>query len=377
MLDEDLAPLREPYSDQELPDWQDALLRRLGVALPSTQRLAQELIGDLDENAFGIAWWGGASIQRRILVSDQLVVCARSIITNTRDARLHRLEARHGWAEHAARFAAAGPGPQPQVLYPVPTTPVDDLSRLLAELHVAGFFRAVGSALDCLAATIVGVLALPIRILRTDLNEVRRRLAQLAQGTGASAEHVAFANWFDGTAKTVGPAGWIEWSLEMRNMLVHRGRRLEPVFVSPIAPALVFPAGARLRVQHLLPRDPGRQEIEVLRTTTNPFDAQLSEHADDTLDGVYKSLRELIEATMDRLLDTWRHRRGNPGRIPQPLHDQWPDVTAGPATGFGGYHPHSVQLPPAGVIALNPADARRLVAAAVDDANRQRWQTFP
>lgn len=97
MLEEDLARLRPDFTAGELARWEISLLERLGAETPGVQTLLDELVGDLDEQHFGISWWDGHSVHRRILTSDQLVVCTRDIATNIRDARLHHLEAKSGW----------------------------------------------------------------------------------------------------------------------------------------------------------------------------------------------------------------------------------------------------------------------------------------
>jgi hypothetical protein len=377
VLENDLGPLQPPYTAQEMTDPTNGFLQRIGVQVQAVCDLEAEIVADLDETNFGIGWWNGVSTQRRILTSDQLVISVRSVATGLRDARLHHLEARAGWAGFADRFWASGPGPNPQILIAHPESPVEDLPRTLAELHVAGFFRAVGSTLDCLGATIVGVLGLPLRILTTGFGEVLRYLNQVALLPAIPPEHLAFLGFFQQAMAAAGPVGWTQWALDMRNMLVHRGRRLEPVFIAPIAAGLLVPHGDRLRVQHLLPVDPSRQEIEVLREGNSPFDGDLREHADETLTGIFGSLVQLTQAGAANMLDVWRQRRANPQALPQPLDKQWPNLASSPATGFVGYQPNTAQLPPGGQVMLGPTDTRRLQAGALLDPDRPKWAVFP
>jgi hypothetical protein len=162
----------------------------------------------------------------------------------------------------------------------------------------------------------------------------------------------------------------------MRNMLVHRGRRMNPVYVEAVAARLVVPSGRSVRVVHLLPKDPARQEVEVLREGEAPYDGQLQEHSEETVAGIYDSIRTLVEVTSSELLALWRFRRENADAIPQPLDAQWPSLEPSDSTGFEGYNPGSAQLGDVGILALNPQAGRRLLAAALDDANRYRWASF-
>ena len=65
---------------------------------------------------------------------------------------------------------------RPSVKMPERNKPADDLPHLMAALHIAGFFRAVGSALDCLGGAIIGVLALPASILKADIDKAMSSL---------------------------------------------------------------------------------------------------------------------------------------------------------------------------------------------------------
>ena len=47
----------------------------------------------------------------------------------------------------------------------------DELPRKLEDMHICGFFRAIGSSLDCLGAAIIGVLALPNNLRKADIGD--------------------------------------------------------------------------------------------------------------------------------------------------------------------------------------------------------------
>jgi hypothetical protein len=88
-----------------------------------------------------------------------------------------------------------------------------------------------------------------------------------------------------------GPRGWLDWTLDFRNMLVYRGRRFEDGQFLPRTPPLFGADGQPLlrarRVTHL-PRDPGRSDIEVFVDT--PWTMVLGEESESTLQGSLATL---------------------------------------------------------------------------------------
>jgi hypothetical protein len=97
--------------------------------------------------------------------------------------------------------------------------PNDDLARRLATLHAVGFFRAVVGALDCLGASIVGVLALPKNIQYADLKAAQESLRNAAHPIQSD-----FLGKLDQTISDAGPLGWVEWVTDFRNRATHTGR---------------------------------------------------------------------------------------------------------------------------------------------------------
>jgi hypothetical protein len=56
------------------------LARALQVDVPVWWELGNEILADLDEHVFGVRWWAPhPGISRRILISDHLFTCVRSI----------------------------------------------------------------------------------------------------------------------------------------------------------------------------------------------------------------------------------------------------------------------------------------------------------
>ena len=379
MRPEDLARLNAPYPDHVEPTDVDAK-SAIGANLPRWTALENEIFADFTEQPpYGIGWWApDPGTRRRILISDQLHCCLVSVAGNMTEAALHWLEYLGASDRDSARLAdavkmtPAGPVISP----PRPRNPFEQLCPEFIRIHQAGIIRSLASALDCLAGVIIGVVALPTSILRADFERAHARLAKVTAAANAGASMQAqLAAQLDAGIAAAGPQGWLDWTLDFRNMLVHRGRRIELGQFLPIEPVLFGPDGqpaprAR-RVAHL-PRDPGRSDVEVFLGM--PWDTVLHEEGERTLQGLMNSGIQLIETMGSHLIDLWRWRRDHPADLRQPA-EQWKDGPAADSTGFNGYAPGSLALTP-GLGMMHPTTARRFHAGALDDAARPQWATF-
>ncbi|MCW5983542.1 MAG: hypothetical protein KIT09_35955 [Bryobacteraceae bacterium] len=181
-----------------------------------------------------------------------------------------------------------------------------------------GVIRALASALDCLAGVIIGVAALPADILRADFSRARNVLKSGCTPTKQAESRLrSFGGRLEANIANAGPDGWLEWTLDFRNMLVHRGRRFEIGQLLPRLPVLYRPSGEPIMQRVIqLPRDPGRSEVEVF--LDSPWSQVLTEDAKQTLEGLKNSTMALIERTAEDLLDLWTWRRANPRILEQP-----------------------------------------------------------
>jgi hypothetical protein len=241
-------------------------------------------------------------------------------------------------------------------------------------IHQAGIIRALASTLDCLAGVIIGVVALPQSILTAGFTKTRQTLRMIDGSTSAAANTQAkFAVSLEAAIAAAGPQGWLDWTLDFRNMLVHRGRRLEFGQYVPTEPMLYGPDGNPLarRVAHL-PRDPDRSDIEVFLDT--PWNLVLHEDGQRTLQGLVKSTADLVEIVAMDLLEVWRWRRAHATDLRQPA-DQWPKGASTKSTLFTGYAPGSIRVNP-DKGSIHPVNVRRLRVAALDDSARPQWTTF-
>ena len=375
----DLARLNEPYPEALEPTEEDARAA-IGIKLPHWASLESEIFSDfVEQQPYGIGWWApDPGTSRRILIAAQLSCCLASVAGNMTEAALHWLEYLGASDRDSARLAHAVKmlPSGPVIDLPRPRSVSEQLAPDLVRMHQAGLIRAIASSLDCLAGVIIGVAALPHSILKADFKQARTVLARIDDAASAGAKAQAdFAARLESAIVAAGPQGWLDWTLDLRNMLVHRGRRIELGQYLPITPVLLGPDGkpaprAR-RVSHL-PRDPGRSDIEVFIDT--PWKMVLHEEGTRTLQGLMNSTVLLLEAAAGHLLDLWRWRRAHPGDLRQPA-DQWKNGPSKQSTGFNGYAPGSLPLEPS-MGMMHPITARRFHAAAVDDAARPQWTTF-
>lgn len=353
----------------------------LGVDVPQMQRLEDAVLEDFCvDPPFGIAWWApGPGATRRVLIGDQLFVCATSIRTNLIEAAAHLLDFLDYAEQESDMFADAVRFEHGELVVRAPRreSPLDDLVLEMCDLHILGVARALSGALDCLAGVIIGVAGLRANILRSSFRILRERvLARLPQpvNDGQRVQR-EFAAAFKSLIVAAGPDGWLEWALDFRHMLVHRGRRLTTSQLVPRSTKLYGPDGRlipRAVVVRQLPRDPGRSDVEVLRDPYSP--PVLTEDASRTLAGLIESTRVLIDSVASRLHEIWTWRKANPAVIVQP-QEQWPDGLSTESTGFTGYAQGTVTYSPSSW-SSHPTVVRRLRTAALDDATRLAWETF-
>ncbi len=372
MRREDLEPLNEPYSEPRTLERDRRFDNSIGADIPSASRLAAEIFDDLNTTSFGISWWGSLPDQERILISDYLYQCADSIETNLAEARLHYLEwldaqqkENRRLADIVSRDEYGRVGPK----FPRSNAPIDDLYKKLEELHIAGFFRAIGSSLDCLGGAIVGVLALPTSLRRSDLDTAKRSLNKITASSAGTQIQVDFRDFLEDVKQGVGPEDWLYWATQYRNMYVHRGRRsirnqiVDTGLELYDAQEQLIP---RFTTTLHLPKHPDKSENEAMVLNSEII---LSEDAEVTMQGIFISCRDLEEAVCERLVDIWYERRGNPHLLAQPVA-QWTDV--GRASAFDGYN-HSAKTITGDTYMSHPILLRRMLAGSLDDAHKKLW----
>jgi hypothetical protein len=350
----------------------------LGVSTPHWDSLIDAVVADLSEREpFGIGWWAPhPGVARRILISDQLCTCLQSAGDNLVEAGIHWLEYLGAIERANDRISETFSVRGNSLLESPPSCVLDEITVSLPQLHVVGVARALSGSIDCLASVVIGVLAFETPILQARLTSLKTELESAkrnASATSGAALQRAFAVRFDEILAAAGEPGWLDWVIDFRNMLVHRGRRIYVQEVRPRSPRLYRADGnVRLELVSHLPKDPSRSDVEAGRH--GGLRAVLTEDAGTTLRGLIESTRKLVDDVGNELRGIWQQRRSNPPLLQQP-RKQWPKVDFSQRSRFVGYKPGSVPLT-APALAGGSLLWRRMRAAALDDATRQRWITF-
>jgi hypothetical protein len=372
----DQERLHKPYDSVERNPAR--LAKALGVHVDNVDALAAEILRDLDPSILGVGWWAPhIATPLRILISDHLYLCVSSIETNLVESKVHYLEARGDGEEQERRLRTAVTvdvsgkvsfKPQPS------SSPMDDLVGVRLDMHIVGCVRALASALDCLGGAVLGVLALPKPVLKASYHTACNALRDVAK-KGGNTIQVKHGKKILEEIAAAGPPGWDDWVLGFRNMLVHRGRRMWMKKIVPTGAYLHMPRGGAVFSSHIvpmLPSDPDRSEIEVLRDARTEK-LLLTENGWDTLAAAIESTRFTLDRSAAQLCEAWVKRRENPRALIQPP-EQWP----GPKTEmapFTGFAPGTVPFDPT-ELHTHPSFGVRIKAAAVDDAERSRWRDF-
>lgn len=371
MRRQDLEKLNEPYAEGR-----EKLDRRfasaIGAGVPSAGELEGEVFNDLNPTTLGIAWWTSLPREERILISDYLYQCVDGIEQNLIEAKLHYMEfedARDRINERIKGMVSLNRMGGVDQKHPPSLKASDDLHFALEKLHTGGFFRAIGSSLDCLGAAIIGVMALPSSLRKSDILRAQDSLRMVKENGRAGHQLQLEFREFLEDAIADGPEDWFVWATQYRNLFVHRGRRV-------IHNSLVD-SGLRLfdsedwpiiRVDSImhLAKYPDKSDAEAFILGRNTL---LNEGAHVTLPGIFNSCQELLEKVCERLVTVWKERRLNPHLLEQPIA-QWKDASK--SCHFMGYKPESPSLDP-DIAVSNPALAHRMLAAAVYDHQRHIW----
>ncbi len=363
--------LSKPYAMQHIGDPHRRLDSAIDAYVPSAEKLAGEILHDLDLTNHGVKWWGYLAVHERILIGDYLYQCVNAIQVNLTEAKLHYfewLDTRDKENDRIANAVSLDDVGEARLKHPSSHSGLDDLPERLQRLHLGGFFRAIGSSLDCLGGAIIGVLGLKISLRRGDLNEAEKTLRLTRPTDAGSKLQKSFLDSFANAKERSGPEDWLKWTNQYRNMFVHRGRRASSYEVIPREHLFYDPNGQiipRATSKLHLARFPDRSEVEALIVGKHTW---LGEDAADTLSLIFESCRALQEETCERLCSIWDERRRNPTLIQQPI-EQW--KTKIRSCRFAGYDPSKPFL--GDTMNLSGSLAHRIRAAAVDDAQRSLW----
>ena len=180
----DIERLSQEYSVGEPVEGR--LARALHVDMPVWRQLGDAILSDFDDQVFGVGWWSPEpGTSRRILISDHLYNCVRSVEINLIEARLHLFEAIDSWERESDFYARAvfiNSDGTLKVEMPQRRRPLDEITSTMGTLHIVGLIRAIAGALDCFGASVVAVTAVRANLIRADLDSARRALAAIRGG---------------------------------------------------------------------------------------------------------------------------------------------------------------------------------------------------
>ena len=338
----------------------------LGLRLDDMRRLHDLLADALSADVGGFEQF--ATIEPfavRAIASDLVLTAADAVETNLGEAALHA----RAYSDHVGPNGRRMPGPD--------SSESDDLASLRAESEIVGFFRAIGSALDCLSAVAIGMLRLPERLQRADAALLAGGLDRLLErGLPGPDEQAAWAQRLAdliSEERTAEP-GWLEWLVEMRNRVIHRGRQLSTWLPRPVAqdrPPLYVrtqtdPAYL-MRFEPHLRRKPWLPEIEALRQEAATEGHWFAEPTSTTFAGLLERVDGLSERVSRLLIECWQTPPGQMGNWAQPS-TQWAAVEGGPpwrlerAAQFRGFDP-AYAIPPVTSMRVSGRDVTRLIIA--------------
>ncbi len=347
------TPSDPPGGDRGTCD--DRRVTRLDDARAVLSELDDALAEAFGADHHGFPWY--ASIQ------DPKVQVVRS---NQAIAVVDAAQAHLDALAEAARQLRKVVGPNGRTM-PTPGDAVELAQHDQVWVEITDGLRAAGSLLDVLGGLTVLQLGLPVSPTFADSRHLLRCEPAPTAPAGEQAAAVERARLVVAEAAESGPAGWIAWTLESRNAMVHRGRNIAAWLPVP-APG---PGRARLvvvtemppqRVVRVFPhvrRMPDLTDAETVLLGAQYPDTCLNEPAQDTLDGLVEHCAGLTAAVVENLHGGLADLSGFTWPQEWALADRPPRAIE--ADGFEGFDHRPV--PGADFIAMNPRTAERLLAA--------------
>lgn len=259
---------------------------------------------------------------QRAVVSDQIAQSAYAIGENLLEAHLHQKQ----FTDIVGADGVAMPTKD--------TVEATVLRGAEMDMAITGCVRAMGSALDCLAATAIGVLRIPRSITKASFRDLTHFTKKNAAQAASPKQRKAWEDW----AKLVEsheskpPYGWFDWEQAMRNLNIHRGRQVHTLvqrLKSPEEPQMIVfdrdpgeltRTAARFDL-HLRNR-PDLPDMQDLITSKTRQDLWISEPATVTLPGILGFVNSFTEEASNVLLSYWRYAEKWGKLFPPPI-EKW------------------------------------------------------
>ncbi|HEY4099145.1 MAG TPA: hypothetical protein VGM33_26705 [Baekduia sp.] len=281
-----------------------AIAARFGVSTPNLAALRQDVIADYSADEWGLSRFSAIEdITDRAVASDLVVSSLEGANTS-----LIALAVRHDQFERLL-------GPNGRTM-PGPESTVDDYLQLVElDICATDCFRAVGSVLDCLAATTALVTGAPLKVQRAEGTWFFRRPDEKKR----SSEPRDQATAWDSVADAVRDQGdepaqsWLAWALEMRNAVIHRGQLLRvwlnrpsrrPRGVPPLLVKTKMDPAYLVRIEPHMRRMPWLPDMHSLTAGPRVADLWLPEPTQCTLRYLRDGTVRVVETAAQKLLET-------------------------------------------------------------------------
>jgi hypothetical protein len=273
-----------------------------GLDLAALNGLERRIVDDYDPARWGIGRYASIDdVVDRAVASDLLI----SLCEGAKSALLHLVLASNRYDELLGPNGRTMPGPQ--------TTLRDRIETAQMEAACTECFRALGSALDCLAGLSVLIAGIPLRVQRAEGSWLLRRPV----GPPApDSQETAWRSIATATAEEadIPEPGWLAWALETRNAVVHRGHLLRtwltrPSEHRPGGPSFVVrtatPRQYLIRMEEHLRRRPWLPDMHALIRGGDIHDLWIAEPAQLTLRHLQRRVTELMSRVSACLLEIW------------------------------------------------------------------------
>ncbi|GAW48099.1 MULTISPECIES: hypothetical protein [unclassified Nocardioides] len=365
----------------ESASWED----RVEPGTKAAGALLSAMHADLDDVLGGFGWWSGYTDQRRVaLLSEYLMSSISGVSHALASASLQATTlAEKQFADamwiHTRCLDVARTNPaasNDDFLASIQRGPSE--RRRMTEIEAARehVFFHLAQTMDRLAASIIGVAALHVDIIRADWNDIRYALRRMDNGGKRPLDDPGT----DGrlaqedllkvirSAVVVGPVNWMEWMLRQRDTAAHRAPKTSwMLLVSGGAPdpRTVFP----------FYRQPGWSEVEAMASTGvngGPNDLLIMREPQQIVDHFVEHVTGVVEAAMIAMKSLWDRRRRERTLLVQP-GVQWPNVMEHIALQFDGFDASPLHVV-GETIFTSPETSTRMSASKVMDSDRAFWR---
>jgi hypothetical protein len=336
------------------------------------------LVNDLEEDGEGFAGWqhNFSNLEAAREVADYIVGSAQAVGSNLQALAVHLQDYKD--LRYSQDIAMTMMRSKTGGMFPKPPDAHFNEKELRLDAVERAFFVTVGSVMDCLTATLIGLAGLKLDIHRADSGvllpvagatdypskkEHEKLFRSLAPAGAGRDEQVKAIRAIATSLAQSGPDQWLDWTLGMRNMVVHREHRGELIIADQ-------QKDRSYDIWRLPASNPNLSNLQGFRAGGDALqNYYLHEDLLKTMEGIAGSANATVAASAQSLQNLWDLRKSAPSLIAQPI-EQWPGNRR--AIAFAGYNPGSPGLSKQSGLTLNPADWKRLRAGGLGTTNHEQ-----